>query len=155
MIFCTIGTQAPFDRMLKIIDEIAPLIDEEVIAQVYKTDVKLKNIRTVDFLSPTEFNEIFNSARLIVAHAGMGTIISALVRQKPIIIFPRIASLGEHRNEHQLATAEKMKALGYVYDAQNADELKDLILKKDLVPLHKIKDYASESLINELKSVIG
>jgi UDP-N-acetylglucosamine transferase subunit ALG13 len=85
----------------------------------------------------------------------MGTIISALVRQKPIIIFPRIASLGEHRNEHQLATAEKMKALGYVYVAQNADELKDLILKKDLVPLHKIKDYASESLINELKSVIG
>ena len=155
MIFCTIGTQAPFDRMLKIIDEIAPLIDEEVIAQVYKTDVKLKNIRTVDFLSPTEFNEIFNSARLIVAHAGMGTIISALVRQKPIIIFPRIASLGEHRNEHQLATAEKMKALGYVYVAQNADELKDIILKKDLVPLHKIKDYSSESLINELKSVIG
>ena len=155
MIFCTIGTQAPFDRMLKIIDEIAPLIDEEVIAQVYKTDVKHKNIRTVDFLSPTEFNEIFNSARLIVAHAGMGTIISALVRQKPIIIFPRIASLGEHRNEHQLATAEKMKALGYVYVAQNADELKVLILKKDLVPLHKIKDYASEALINELKSVIG
>ena len=34
---------------------------------------------------------------MIVAHAGMGTIISAMQHQKPIIIFPRIAALGEHR----------------------------------------------------------
>lgn len=87
MIFCTIGTQAPFDRFVKIVDEIAGQMDEEIIAQVYESEYVAKNIRTVDFLPPDEFNKLFGQARLIVAHAGMGTIISAMRQHKPIIIF--------------------------------------------------------------------
>ena len=30
MIFVTIGTQLPFDRLIKAIDELAPQIDEEI-----------------------------------------------------------------------------------------------------------------------------
>lgn len=109
MIFVTIGTQAPFDRFIKMVDEIAANLNEEVIAQTFKSQYKAKKIKTVDFLAPDEFNKLFKEARMIVAHAGMGTIISAMQHQKPIIIFPRIAALGEHRNEHQMATAKKMK----------------------------------------------
>lgn len=155
MIFCTIGTQAPFDRFVKIIDEAAACIDEEIIAQVYKSEYVAKNIRTIDFLAPDVFNELFCKARLIVAHAGMGTIISAMRQNKPIIIFPRIAALGEHRNEHQLATAQKMKELGYAYVANDDVELKELLTKKDLKPLHKLGKFASQSLIDELSQVIG
>lgn len=155
MIFCTIGTQAPFDRFVKIVDEVAGHLDEEVIAQVYKSRYPAKNIRTIDFLSPDEFNRLFSKARLIVAHAGMGTIISAMRQHKPIIIFPRIAALGEHRNEHQLATARKMKELGYVYVADNAEELKKLLSEPNLKPLHELGDSASRSLIDELCKVIG
>lgn len=155
MIFCTIGTQAPFDRFVRIVDEAAAHLDEEVIAQVYKSKYQAKHIKTIDFLPPDEFNKLFSKARLIVAHAGMGTIISAMRRHKPIIIFPRIAAFGEHRNEHQLATAQKMKELGYVYVANNAEELKDLLNKPDLKPLHELGDFASQSLIDELCKVIG
>ena len=155
MIFCTIGTQAPFDRFVRIVDEAAAHLDEEVIAQVYKSEYQAKNIQTVDFLPPDEFNKLFGKARLIVAHAGMGTIISAMRQHKPIIIFPRIAALGEHRNEHQLATAQKMKELGYVYVANNAEELKELLIQPDLKPLHELGDFASRSLIDELCKVIG
>lgn len=155
MIFCTIGTQAPFDRFVRIVDEVAAQLDEEVVAQVYKSEYVARHIKTVDFLPPDEFNALFDKARLIVAHAGMGTIISALRKQKPIIIFPRIASLGEHRNEHQLATAQKMKELGYVYVANNAEELKELLVKPDLKPLHELGNFASQSLIDELCKVIG
>ena len=35
MIFATIGTQAPFDRFIKILDEIAPMSNELFIAQSY------------------------------------------------------------------------------------------------------------------------
>lgn len=94
MIFCTIGTQAPFDRFLKIVDEVAADLDEEIVAQVYKSRYQAKNIKTVNFLPPDEFQELFKSARMIVAHAGMGTIISAMQQEKPIIVFPRIAKLG-------------------------------------------------------------
>ena len=155
MIFVTIGTQAPFDRFIKVIDEVAPLVGEEIIAQVYHCDFKPQNIKTVDFLAPDEFNELFAKARLIVSHAGMGTILSAMQQRKPIIIFPRIAALGEHRNEHQLATVQKFKELCSVYVAMNEDELKELMVRKDLRCLHEIGDYASESLIKSIESFIG
>jgi UDP-N-acetylglucosamine transferase subunit ALG13 len=155
MIFVTIGTQAPFDRFIKIIDEVAPHIDDEIIAQVYKCGFTPKHIKTVDFLAPDEFNELFDKAQLIVSHAGMGTVLSALQKHKPIIIFPRIAALGEHRNEHQLATAEKFKELGSVYVAMNEQELKELMIRKDLIPLHEIGPNASESLIKSIESFIG
>ena len=150
MIFWTIGTQAPFDRFVKIVDEVAVHLDEEIIAQVYKSEYRAKNIKTIGFLPPDEFNVLFSKARLIVAHAGMGTIISALRQRKPIIIFPRIAALGEHRNEHQLATARKMQELGYVYVANNAEELKALLIQPDLKPHHDLGEFASRSLISDL-----
>jgi UDP-N-acetylglucosamine transferase subunit ALG13 len=155
MIFCTIGTQAPFDRFLKIIDEVAADIDEDVVAQVYKSHYKARNIKTIDFLPPDKFQELFSTARIIVAHAGMGTIISAMQQKKPIIVFPRIAKLGEHRNEHQLATAAKMKELGYVYVANDAEEMKSLLTATNLKPLHKLGEFASQSMIDEICKVIG
>ena len=155
MIFVTIGTQAPFDRFIRIVDEVAPLLGEEIIAQVYQLGFEPRNIKTVNFLAPDEFNQLLCKARLIVSHAGMGTILSALQQHKPIIVFPRIAALGEHRNEHQLATAEKFKDLGSVYVAMNEEELKMLLMRKDLKPLSEIGEYASESLIESIENFIG
>ena len=155
MIFVTIGTQAPFDRFVKIIDEVAPQLGEEIVAQVYQLGFEPQHIKTINFLAPDEFNELFKKARLVVSHAGMGTILSALQQHKPIIIFPRIAALGEHRNEHQLATAEKFKELGSVYVAMNEEELKSLLLRNDLKPLAEIGEYADPSLIESIEEFIG
>ena len=154
MIFVTIGTQLPFDRLIRIMDELAPQLNEEVVAQVHQCGFTPKNIKAIDFLAPDEYNTPFDKARLIVAHAGMGTILSALQKDKPIIIFPRIAALGEHRNEHQLATARKFKEIGCVNVAMNAEELRDLLLNKELRPLKKISDKASTSLIQSIEAFI-
>jgi UDP-N-acetylglucosamine transferase subunit ALG13 len=155
MIFCTIGTQVSFDRFIKIVDEVAAELDEEVVAQVYKSQYKARNIRTVDFLAPDEFNKLFDEARMIVSHAGMGTIISAMQQAKPIIIFPRIAALGEHRNEHQMATAKQMAKMKYVYVAFNKEQLRELMLTPNLKPLHKLDGGVSQSLIDSLSKFIG
>lgn len=154
MIFCTIGTQAPFDRFIKIIDELAPQLNEDVVAQTLNGKYNAKNIKTVGLLSPAEFNDMLNRARVIVAHAGVGTILSALTLNKPIVIFPRLAKNGEHRNDHQLATAEQMKRLNYVHVAQDEQSLRRL-LQEDLKPLKQIGPFASEKLIEELRSIIG
>lgn len=155
MIFVTIGTQAPFDRFIKIVDEVAPQLDEEIVAQVNKCGIEPKNIKTIKFLAPDEFDDLFDKARLIVSHAGMGSILSAMQKRKPIIIFPRIAALGEHRNEHQLATAQKFKQMGNVYVAIDEEELKELLLRKDLKCLQEIGDSASEGLIKSIEEFIG
>lgn len=65
------------------------------------------------------------------------------------------AALGEHRNEHQLATARKFKELGSAYVAMNEEELKALLLRKDLKPLAEIGEYASQSLIDSIEEFIG
>jgi UDP-N-acetylglucosamine transferase subunit ALG13 len=154
MIFVTIGTQISFDRFIEAIDEIATLIDEPIIAQVFKGSYQTKNVKTVDFLNPDEFNKLMEEARLIVGHAGMGTILSALKYEKPIIIFPRMASLGEHRNDHQMVTAMRMNELGYVHVAYDRKQLKTLILNKDLQPLKKLNTDLSNNMIDSIiKSV--
>lgn len=153
MIYVTIGTQIPFDRLFEMLDRIAPELDEEIYAQTLRGKYKPKHFKLVDFIEPDEFDKVFARARLIVAHAGMGTILSALHNSKPLIIVPRIASLGEHRNEHQTATALVMKEKKYAYVANNEEELREL-LHKDLCPLKKIGEFASESLIKSLKDFI-
>lgn len=154
MILVVTGTQLPFDRLIKMLDEIAPQLDEEIAAQVNGTGYLPQHVNTIDLLPPDEFDRLFSSARLIVAHAGIGTIITAMQQQKPIIIFPRIAALGEHRNEHQLATATKMKEAGWVYVATNKEELQSLLQKPDLHPLCTIGSSASESLIQSIAEFI-
>ena len=154
MIFVVTGTQLPFDRLIRMLDEIAPQLDEDIVAQVNGSGYLPRHINTIDMLPPDEFDRLFSSARLIVAHAGIGTIITAMQQQKPIIIFPRIAALGEHRNEHQLATAEKMKEAGWVYVANTKEELSELLQTPDLHPLCTIGGSASESLVESITDFI-
>ena len=154
MIFVTIGTQLPFDRLIKIIDELAPQLNEEVIAQVYQCGFTPQNIKTIDFLAPDELNTRYEKARLIISHAGIGTILSALQKEKPIIVFPRIAALGEHRNEHQLATARKFKEMGTVNVAMNEEELTSMLLKGNQTTHQHIGNSASPSLIQSIQKFI-
>ncbi len=155
MIFVTIGTQAPFDRFIRLIDEWAATIDEPVIAQTCNGEYKPKHIKTVSFIQPDEFNKYLDDASLIIGHAGMGTILTAMKKDKPILVFPRMASLGEHRNEHQLATSKKMKEKGYCNVAMDEDELHSMLTNyKNLKALHHIDDMASPNLLDDIKNFI-
>jgi UDP-N-acetylglucosamine transferase subunit ALG13 len=158
MIFLTTGTQEPFDRLLKVVDDIASQLKEtKFIVQAFRSEYVVKNMEVKDFLAPEEFNEIFNEAKLIISHAGMGTIISALVSEKPIIVMPRLIQYHEHRNEHQLATAKKFDALKYVHVAYNEEELKSKFFSMwpdNIKPLHHIGNLASSELINSLRNFI-
>lgn len=154
MIFATIGTQAPFDRLVKMLDELCEGMNEEVIVQTIKSEYTPKNVTCVNFLPPDAFAQLFNKARMIIAHAGMGTILSALEQNKPIIIVPRLSSLKEHRNDHQMATAMRMNELGYVHVAYDKKQLKDLLMHTHLKPLKHIGNKASDNLYKSLKAFI-
>jgi UDP-N-acetylglucosamine transferase subunit ALG13 len=108
MIFVTVGTQLPFDRLIRFIDDWAfknPNIN--IFAQIGESDFVPTNLEYKKHLSMNEFNSLFESSEFIVSHAGMGTIISALLAQKPIVIIARDSDLGEHRNQHQKATLNR------------------------------------------------
>ena len=156
MIFVTVGTDQPFDRMMKVVDAwVAERARNDVFAQIGEGGWEPKSIPFSHFLSPPEFKQRFAQARVIIAHAGMGTILSALSHGKPILVMPKLASLGEHRNEHQLATARRMMSLGHVTVAFNEVELREKLDKLDsLIPANIIEPVASGSLIRGLREFI-
>jgi UDP-N-acetylglucosamine transferase subunit ALG13 len=155
MIFVIAGTQEPFDRMMQVIDKWAGLSNHDVFGQIAKAEYMPQNFPFVDFISPIAFNEKFLEADIIISHAGMGTIIMALEHQKPILIMPRLAKFGEHRNDHQLATAKGFEKLGLVNVAYNESELLEkLNLLHTFKPARKIGKFADDQLINTIRSFI-
>lgn len=155
MIFVTIGTQIPFDRFIKIIDELAGVINETFIVQALYGNYSPQNFSVVSFITPDEFDKIAQKARLIISHAGIGSILSAIDYEKPIIIFPRLASLGEHRNDHQMATAMAINEKGYAYVAYDKKQLKELLFSKELVPLkRKIEQSSNKILYSIINNIL-
>lgn len=156
MIFITVGTDQPFDRMLKIVDAwAAENARTDFFAQIGDGGWEPRSIPFSNFLSPPEFKKRFSEARIIIAHAGMGTILSALHHGKPILVMPKLASLGEHRNEHQLATARRMLSLGIVTAAFDEAEFREKLERLDtLVPREKIPPVATGPLIDALREFI-
>jgi UDP-N-acetylglucosamine transferase subunit ALG13 len=123
MIFVTVGTQLPFDRLIRLVENWAKKSGENVIAQIGESEFESEIITCIEHLKPEEFTEYIKSCRLIVSHAGMGTILTALQFEKPLVIFPRRVEFKEHRNDHQLATFKSFRGKKGVYAVQTAEEL--------------------------------
>ncbi|RYZ98900.1 MAG: glycosyl transferase family 28 [Sphingobacteriaceae bacterium] len=159
MIFVTTGTQEPFDRLIEAVDELAGKLPGVTFnVQAFTSEYKATNINVQNFITPVEFDFNMRHAKLIISHAGMGTIISALVNSKPIIVMPRLLKYHEHRNEHQLATAKKLDDLGYILVAYNEQDLVDKVLEiwpDDLKCLHNVGNVASQKLLNSLNNFIN
>jgi len=156
MIFATVGTDQPFDRMIKVVDSWASERSRnDVFAQIGEGGWKPLNIPYCQFLTPRDFKQRFEQAHVIIAHAGMGTILSALSHGKPILVMPKLARLGEHRNEHQLATARRMLGLANITVAFNEAELREKLDQIDtLIPLERIHPVATGLLIQRMRDFI-
>jgi UDP-N-acetylglucosamine transferase subunit ALG13 len=132
MIFLTIGTQLPFDRLVEYIDSCAHLLDEEVYGQIGNGVYRPKNFSYTGSMLPAEYKTKFESARLIVSHAGIGTVLSAKKYRKPIVMFPRRAAMGEHRNDHQIATCNQLVGKTGIHIAYDENELMQFLRTKEL-----------------------
>ena len=156
MLFVTVGTDLPFDRLIRTVDAWAARNQRsDVFAQIGETKLRPKHIAYSEFLEPPQFQERFQSASLIIAHAGMGTILSALRYQKPILVMPRRASLGEQRNEHQLATAKHLLELGKITVAFDENDLSAKLDQLDALEAREpIGPYAAPALIRAIRDFI-
>jgi UDP-N-acetylglucosamine transferase subunit ALG13 len=145
LILVTVGTQLPFPRLIEALDDLAPQLGQPVIAQTGVYDRPLRHIEHHVSIDPQSFDKLFAQASVVVAHAGMGTVLSAKKHRKPLIIFPRRASLNEHRNDHQMATAAQLASHPGIHVAYDKAELAALLMQTDLAPASPV---ASEALLN-------
>lgn len=137
MIFLTIGTQFPFDRLVRGIDNAVDegLIKEEIFAQIGETSYKPRNFESAALLEKNVFDRYFKKASALISHAGIGTITMALDNEKPLLVMPRMKRYKEHVNDHQIDFAREFGELGHILVAYDVEDLADSIRKlKSFVP---------------------
>ncbi len=161
MIFLTVGTILPFDRLVQALDEWAAAQEHlpEIFGQVgrLKADsYRPKSFKWTERVTPMEFRDRVVNAEFIVTHAGIGTIVTALAHSTPVLLLPRRAALREIVNDHQLETIKHFVNHPGVRVAMEADELGvqlDILLRRS-GPFPALGSEAQESLISVIRNVI-
>lgn len=124
MILVTMGTQ-PL-QCERIIDAVLNAgIKEKLVIQAYNASnraIKNKNVEFLEYVPYDKMEQYIEKADIIVV-SGTGGILRALLKEKKVIIFPRLAKYGEAIDDHGL----DMKVLadkGYAEFVSEADEFK-------------------------------
>ena len=92
-------------------------------------------------MTQDEFNKYMEEARIIITHAGVGTIILGLKMNKKMIVAARKKEFKEHVNDHQEQILKTFSEEGYILALNDFDDLNDLI-NKDFKP----KKYKSNTV---------
>jgi len=160
MIFVTVGNDfRSFDRLLKKIDQITPLIPNEIVIQRGYSRYLPKNTKYFDFVSMPMAIEYIQKSELVVSHAGIGTIILCKGYGIPILILPRRKRYGEHMNDHQMEIAKALEErmdenIHVIYQEDQLEEKISRILTKARrnIPTENI---GKTSLINTIKKFVN
>ncbi len=150
MIFVVLGTQKfQLNRLLKKLDELIEQgqIEDEIIAQIGHSTYKPKHFQSFEFMNKDTFDQTIQKADIIIAHSGVGTIMTAINAQKPVIVFPRLAKYKEHVDDHQLDIAKAFESKSYVLCCYENDDLLSLIQKS--------KNYEFEEYVSHTKKIVS
>lgn len=156
MIFVTVGSQMPFDRFTRAVDDWASrCATDSVFAQIGKGKYIPRHMQWCRLLSTTDYRRKIFESRLVIAHAGMGTIITALELGKPILVMPRLGKLNETRNDHQVDTAKQLAESGCITVAMNETELIDTLASLHVLKSpSQIPSHASRELLTAVRDFI-
>ena len=148
MIFLTVGTQFPFDRLVRVVDEVVGKngFKEEIFAQIGDSSYQPHNFKAVSFLEKKVFDKRICEASCIISHAGIGAISMALEYDKPLLVMPRLKKYGEVVIDHQVAIAKKFGELGHILVAYTEVEIPEKI--------KQLKSFVPQPRKNQTKAVI-
>jgi UDP-N-acetylglucosamine transferase subunit ALG13 len=122
MIFVTVGTnEAPFDRLLEAVAALPS--GEELVVQHGASAVRVPGATVVDFLPFEQIVENVRRARVVVTHAGVGSIIVALSNGKRPVVVPRLKQFGEAVDDHQLSFGRRFADAGLVTFVESPGDL--------------------------------
>ncbi len=146
----------PFDRLIRTVDRWAADHPQVAFhAQIGPNAWKPPHVPWTELLKPDAYRGYFEKATSIIAHAGIGSILTALEFGKPILILPRRAALLETRNDHQLATARQFSHMSGVESAFTENEVWDRLQKNErLGPPDRCVHHADPRLIESLQRFI-
>lgn len=156
MIFVTLGTQdKDFSRLLKAIDREIEKgnIKEKVVVQAGYTKYNSPNMEIFDLIPTNEFEELIEKSSLIITHGGVGNILSAIKKNKPIIAAARLKKFKEHTNDHQKQIIKEFSDAGYILELRDFNKLGKLIDKAKLFKIKKFKSN-TKNMVNLIDKYI-
>ena len=113
MIFVTVGTnEATFDRLLSGVRGFAP--PEPLLVQHGPSRVRPPNADCVDYLPFDEVVDQVRRSRVVITHAGVGSIMVCLANGRRPIVVPRLRRFGEAVDDHQVPLARRLERAGLV-----------------------------------------
>jgi len=151
MIFITLGTQKQsFIRLLNEIESCKILNNEDIIAQVGYTKFVSDRIKTIDFLEVDEFNRYIENSEFVITHGGVGSIFSAILKNKKVIAMPRLKKYNEHVDDHQIEICEKLASLGYIINYnpdkyENEENASDLEQEINFLRSNNFQNYTEDT----------
>ena len=162
MIFLTVGQELPFDRLVRAVDVWCLSRGRSDVfgqlGEVGSQGFRPTQFKWEKFVSPPEYKRRFEQADIVVAHAGMGSIITALTLAKNVLIIPRQAALKEHRNDHQLATAERFaerSGVHVAFDETMVGQMLDTLADNSIaVEGEAVSHFAEPRLIDTIRNFI-
>lgn len=116
MIFVTVGMHHQgFDRLIKAMDQVAANTLEPVVMQIGASTYEPVHALWFRYDTQEMIEAYCAASRVVVGHAGAGTVLSAQHAGRPIVVVPRRSAFREHVDDHQLelaqALAEQNKAV--------------------------------------------
>ena len=128
MIFVTVGSMFPFDRLVQAVDDwVGRSAHPDVLVQIGQGSFVPAHARWVRMMRPADFNATVAACELMVAHLGMGSIITAMQARKPIVLFPRSHALGDLTSDHQAHGTEWLRGTPGIWIADNPTGLQALL----------------------------
>jgi len=158
LIFVTVGTEKyPFDRLVREIDRLKSKgeIGEVVFIQLGSCKYVPQNCEYRRFLNFEAMIDKIRKARIVVAHAGVGSVLLSLLYNKIPIIVPRLRRYGEHVDNHQLNFAKKAGEKGKAVPVYEIKHLGTIIKDYDrlTIPIKKHHIDKYNNLSNKLDEI--
>jgi UDP-N-acetylglucosamine transferase subunit ALG13 len=125
VIFVTVGTHhQPFTRLIRALECFPP---EELSVQHGYSPPPTRAAEACAFMGYDDVLERIGRARVVVTHAGVGTVLSAIRLGHVPVVVPRRAAFDEHVDDHQVDLTSAMAAAGKVLPVWHIDELEDIV----------------------------
>jgi UDP-N-acetylglucosamine transferase subunit ALG13 len=131
VIFVTLGTQAyPFDRLLRGLEG----VEEELVVQGGLSAYRPAGAAWFDYLEYTPLLEHVRRARIVVSHAGIGTVMTVVAEGKRPVVVPRLHRHGEAVDDHQVPIARRLAEAGLVKLVEEPGQLAAALVETPPAP---------------------
>ncbi len=145
MTLVTLGTQhQEFTRLLDYIEKSD--LKGEIIVQAGYTKYESKRMKIFDFISYDEMEKYIDKSDLVITHAGTGSIVMPLKKDKKVIACARLSKFGEHVDDHQVELVDVFYSEGYILKIDEDTSLNEV--------LKNIKDFKPKKFVSNTKKFI-